>query len=356
MATIQWRPEVNPLTVPPSYKLRYIPRGVVGIDDLAAEIAKENPIYNQEMAKGVILALLRRIQQNLINGKQVTLDKAMSLSLSLPGNFLSLDNHFPPLNEILRLRIRGSIAYLREIRRQAKFTRLPAKEKLPVITTVKDSHLKLQDVLFMQGVLRIVGQNLSFDPDAGTGQCVLEGSRSGRAVQTQFGPITDKSIIFVPNIPAQAAAHNNEYLLSVAVRYSSSSGLKKSTYQRRLRSVLPWDGSIHANSPGLLTGKAEAPYVVISSVSELSTGMLRVQVLFDQRQRRLYLSLIDIKDGGVAGPAVTVTGNGEYLLQAFPSAPVGSLGLRVDNYSDLLTLVWQQYDGQLLDVLDIRVA
>ena len=39
MATIQWRPAVNALTTPSSYKMLFVPRNVVGTEELAALVA-----------------------------------------------------------------------------------------------------------------------------------------------------------------------------------------------------------------------------------------------------------------------------------------------------------------------------
>jgi len=38
MATIQWRPEINALTVPQSYWIRFMPRNTAGRKDIAADI------------------------------------------------------------------------------------------------------------------------------------------------------------------------------------------------------------------------------------------------------------------------------------------------------------------------------
>ena len=83
-------------------------------------------------------------------------------------------------------------------------------EKVPVIESVEDSRLHLADVLYSKGVLQLTGSNLLFDPEDGGSGCVIEGTRSGRAVQTQFGPISDSGI--VPEIPAQDAPFNNRPL------------------------------------------------------------------------------------------------------------------------------------------------
>uniref|UniRef100_UPI0040574AE1 ACT domain-containing protein n=1 Tax=Candidatus Electronema sp. TaxID=2698783 RepID=UPI0040574AE1 len=40
MATIQWRPEVNALTTPQSYRILFVPRNVASREDIAADIAR----------------------------------------------------------------------------------------------------------------------------------------------------------------------------------------------------------------------------------------------------------------------------------------------------------------------------
>ncbi|CAK8717347.1 hypothetical protein GCAAIG_06775 [Candidatus Electronema halotolerans] len=47
MATIQWRPEVNALTTPQSYWIRFMPRNTAGRKDIAADIARMHPNFNE---------------------------------------------------------------------------------------------------------------------------------------------------------------------------------------------------------------------------------------------------------------------------------------------------------------------
>ena len=54
MQTIQWRVEPNYLTVPPSYKIRFVPRGSIGTEDLAIAMNEENPNYSVEDAKTML--------------------------------------------------------------------------------------------------------------------------------------------------------------------------------------------------------------------------------------------------------------------------------------------------------------
>ena len=63
MSTIQWRPAVNALTVPQSYKILFVPRSTVGYSELAAEIAAENPNWNAELVEAVMRAEQKAIQR-----------------------------------------------------------------------------------------------------------------------------------------------------------------------------------------------------------------------------------------------------------------------------------------------------
>lgn len=357
MATIQWRPEVNALTIPQSYKIRYLPQNVIGTDGLAAEIAEENPNYNEELVKSIIGLLMRRIQKNLINGKQVTIDDAISFSLSFTGRLEEPDSALPPMEEMLHVKTRTSSSFLKEIRHQAQLERLPMIEKAPVINTVEDTRLHLNDVLYANGVLKLTGTNLFFNPAKGEGECVIEGTRNGRATQEQFGPISDGSIILVPNIPAQPAPFNNEYLLAVSVRYTANGTMRTGMYRRRLRSLLTVPGLSNAGSPstGILTGNADLPYVSITGGVVSANELLRIQAIYDIRENCLRLSLLDMQEGGQAGPAVTVRGNGAKTLQGFAGSALSSLTLSVSNYAGLTELVRNYYAGRLVDVLDVTL-
>lgn len=96
-----------------------------------------------------------------------------------------------------------------------------AAEKQPV----KDTVLKLDDVLNPQGLLRLTGANLFFDPEDGVGQYLLEGIRSVRAAQTHFGPVSDSKVIVIPDIPSQPDLWNNEYRLSIFTHYTENGTL-----------------------------------------------------------------------------------------------------------------------------------
>lgn len=356
MATIQWRPEVNVLTVPQSYKIRFVPRDSAGTDDLAAAMAEENPNYTEDDAKTMLAVLKRVIQKKLLDGSQVTIDGMVSFGLSFTGRLESPDDPLPPADECLHVSVRVLAPFLKEIRQPARFEKLSMLEKGPVIESVEDTRLHLADVLYSQGVLKLAGTNLLFDPEEEGCECLVEGTRSGKAAQTQFGPISDSGIVLVPDIPAQDAPFNNEYTLSVATRPTGHGSPRVGIYRRKLRSPLAVTKLGHPNPPevGILTGKAANPLASVTGGAASADEMLRIQAVFDIRNSVLLLSLIGMKEDGPAGAAVTVAANGAYIVPGFAGSAVSSLTVRVNDYAALLDLVRNQYYGRLVDVLEVR--
>ena len=51
MKTVQWRPEPNALTMPPSYSVRHIPRDTIGYDGIAERMARNNPGLTKTQAE-----------------------------------------------------------------------------------------------------------------------------------------------------------------------------------------------------------------------------------------------------------------------------------------------------------------
>ncbi len=109
MATVQWRPEVNALTTPQSYRPRYIPRNVVGYEELAAKIVQGHPTYNEDLGGTIMESLVEQIKEHLINGDQVTLTNAFTFRLSLSAKMDAPDDTLPPVEDILRVRVVPSV-------------------------------------------------------------------------------------------------------------------------------------------------------------------------------------------------------------------------------------------------------
>ena len=82
---------------------------------------------------------------------------------------------------------------------------------------------------------------------------------------------------------------------------------------------------------------------------------LRIQVLQDLAENRLLFSLLDMHENGAAGTEVAVTENGAYTLSGFSGSAVSSLEIRVDHYLALWSMIRNDYQGRLVDILDVGV-
>jgi hypothetical protein len=358
MATIQWRPAVNALTTPQSYKIRFVPHNILGSDDIVAKIAERQPNLSEEVIRAVMDTESEVIQESLLNGDQVTLKDNFTYRLSFLGRLNAPDDPLPDRDDLLQVKIHASLPFVRTVRNAARFERLPMSKKMPLITSAEDTRLKLPDVLYSQGVLRLTGTNLLFDEQDTECGCIIKGTRSGEAVQAQFGMISGASVLAVPDIPAQVDPWNNEYRVSVSTRYTEHGTVRTGMYERMLRSPLTLTNFGHPNPPetGILTGSADSPSVTVTGGTAGADEMLRIQAVLDIHEGHLLFSLLDMTEEGKTGPAVTVTENGDYTLNGFAGSALTDLNIRVNSFSELVDMIRNSYSGRLVDVLDVRVA
>jgi hypothetical protein len=240
------------------------------------------------------------------------------------------------------------------MRPSSQLERLSRDKKLPLINTAEDTLLKLDNVLNPDGVLRLTGEDLAFDAEQGTGECVIEGTESGRAVQTRLNLVSNSAIMLMPDIPAQSQQWNNEYTIAVTTHYTEHGTPRTGIYEWMLRTPL---AMTLGNEAGILTGGgAASAYVTVTGGTATEDTRLRIQVIQDLVEELLLFSLLDMKQGGAVGAAVTVTQNGDYTLPGFADSAVSSLAVRVDAYAALWELVRNSYGGRLVDVLDIRIG
>lgn len=357
MATIQWRPEVNALTTPQSYRARYLPRNVVGYTELAAEIVARNPTLTEDVVQIVMRSENELIQQHLTNGDQVTLEDSFTYRLSITAKLNEPDAPLPDNDDMVKVRVYASKPFVNEVRHAARLERLPLTEKVPVIASAEDNRLKLNDVLNPQGVLKLTGSNLFFDEEKEDGECVIQGTRNGRAVQSQYARISNAEILLVPDIPAQDNPWNNEYTISVTTQYTQHGTPRSGNYRRRLRTPLTVSDFGHPNPPetGILSGNGDSPLVSITGGTASADERLRIQAVFDLRAEYLLISLQNMQRNGEAGPTVPVAGNGEYTLGGLSGSKVTGMNIRVNEYSVLTEMVRNTYSGRLVDILDIRL-
>ena len=356
MAAIQWRPDVNPLTIPQSYLIRFMPHNVAGSKDIAKDIARMLPMLNVELIEMILGAEDQAIMERLINGEQVTRENICTWTLSFTGKLNSPDDPLPDLNESLQVRMYPSPAFVAAVRQAAQTERLPMAKKVPLIATAADTLLKLNDMLNADGVLQLTGSDLFFDPEQTGSECVIAGTQSGRAVQTRLLTVTNSTLMLMPTIPEQEHPWHNEYTVSVSTRYSKNGTVRTGTYERMLRTPLTWDGFAHEGGRGILTDNAEMPYVTIESGVITANTTLRVQAVLDLRDDRLLFNLRDMKENGSAGAEVAVTENGEITLPGFAGSAVSSMSLEVHDYATLKDMIRSRYGGRLADIIQIELA
>lgn len=353
MSGIQWRPEVNALTTPKSYRIRYVPRNVIGYEELSAEISATNPNYNEALVSSILHAFVDTVQGKLLEGVQVTLEDGFTFRLSFTGRLDEPTSPLPDDEDMLQVRAYASQPFVRRVRQEAQFERLPAAKKTPVIASAEDTRTKLNNVLNPQGVLKLTGGNLLFDENDEDTGCVIKGTRSGGTAQRQFGMISNSAVLVVPDIPAQTDLWNNEYIVSLTTRYTERGSLRTGTFTERLRSPLAVAPDDNHAANGILTGNADAPYVTVGGASITGAARIRIRVILNRQSGDLMFSLADMEENGQAGPTVTATGEGDYTLAGFSGSPVTALDITVANFQGLSDLLRDNYSDSMTDILDI---
>ena len=356
MGTVQYRVEPNPLTKPASYKLRFLPQHIAGYDELAAALAKDNGL-SVEQARAFLQSTVKNIQEMLTNGIQVTLAEAFTFCPSFHARLTNPDDPLPPMDELLRISISATRPFIQAVQQAVTLERVATEQKAPSILSAADTTLELNNVLNPEGVLRLTGSNLAFDrssPDCG---CIIAGTESGSMAQSQFADISDSEVLLVPHIPIQTNPWNNEYTVSITTRYTEHGSLRTGTYGRKLRSPLTAANLSHPNPPetGILTNSAAAPYVSIIGCTLSADERLRIQVDASVQEDQLSFRLIAMQDRSAAGVMVPVTANGEFTLPGFVGSAVSSLQIRANDYAALRTMIRNDYDGRLVDILDLEM-
>jgi hypothetical protein len=354
--SIKYRLELNLLTTPHSYRIQVVPGKTVGYDEMAADISAAHPNFTEEMVRSLGPLIMEWIQQQMINGDKVIFPKAISFFLSCFGKIDNPDDQFINGEESMQMNMRVSKPYMNKIRTNGKLERQPMSEKLPVISFTEDRKLKLADVLNPAGVLRITGNNMDFDEDNPNCGCIIEGTRNGQTKQSTYGIVDNSQILLVPNIPAQDAPWNNEYMVTITTQYSEHGSLRSGIYRRKLRTPLTWDGLPHEGGIGILTGSAEVPYVTIESGTVAADEMLRIQAMIDSRTGTLLMHLIDMQEGGRTGATVAIPANGDYVLPGFSGSNVSNVHITVHEWTALIALMRNSYSNRLVDIVDIRLT
>ena len=353
---VHYRVEKNPLTKSTSFRLRFLPQGTGGYDEVAARVALKNPGSSAEQIKTHLRSAMEEIKAMLLEGLQVTLEDTMIFRPAFHARLDTPDASLPPMEELLGINISASQPYVKDFQAEAALAREEWTEKAPAIQAAADTATGLSNVLNPDGVLRLTGSNLSFDWQDPDCSCVLAGTESGSTVQTQFAGISDSQVTLVPHIPAQSNPWNNEYTVSITTRYTEHGSVRTGTYSGKLRTPLAVPSLSLPIPPetGILTGKEASPHVSILGGSVAGDETLRIQAVFDARADVLLLSLLGMEQDGAAGAAVPVTADGGQTLPGFSGSAVSSLDIRVNNYAALKEMVRSRYSGRVVDILQIE--
>jgi hypothetical protein len=355
MGTVQYRVEPNPLTKPVSYKLRFLPKQTAGYDELAAAVGKDTGM-TAEQAKAFLQSTVKNIKEMLCNGMQVTLEEALTFAPSFHAKLNSPDDPLPPMEELLRISVSATRPFVQYVQQNVTLERVSTEEKAPSILSAADTTLELNNVLNPAGVLRLTGSNLLFDPKKPDCGCIIEGTRNGKRTQSQFASVSDTEVLLVPHIPNQSDPWNNEHTVSISTQYTAHGSLRTGIYSRRLRAPLTVDVSALGElGAGILTGSEDAPHVRVTSCTASATERLRIQVDSSLQENMLAFRLIAMQDGGAVGAMVPVVENGEFTLPGFAGSAVSDMIIAVDNYAALRTMIRNNYDGRLVDILDVEV-
>jgi hypothetical protein len=351
MSKVQWRPQLNALTTPQSYRAQPVPKESLGYDEMAVLISTKNPLWSPDLVKSILLAERETRKEQLVSGNQVSYENNCTWHLSISARLNAPDDALPQNKDIVNVQVYASRAFVDEVRQDVELERLPPSEKAPVIVGTEDTVLKLADVLNPDGVLRLSGADLFFDPENGGGECVIEGTRNGKAVQHRFAQIANSAVLVVPKIPKQADSWNNEYRVSVSTRYTEHGSLRTGMYSRRLRA--PLEIALNVGG-GILSGAGAAPLVsVTGGALTAAEARVRVQAVLNAQSGDLRLSLLDMSEGGAVGNELRVAADSAYTLPGFAGSPLTALSIAVNDYAALLNMARTDYLGRVVDILDV---
>ncbi len=358
MSKVQWRPYVNALTKPRSYGARVMPKETIDYAGMARIISEKNPLWSADLVESILRAWDEELLNQLLQGNQVSFENTLTYHLSLAVRLDSVDQPLPTDKSFVKVMAFPARDFVERVRQQVEFERLPPTEKAPVLAGAEDTVWNLDNVLNPQGLLRLTGTDLLFDPHKQGEQCLITGTRSGSTIQSRFGPVSNTEVLVMPDVPPQDDPWNNEYRVSITTHYTEHGSPRTGAFARPLRTPLTLTNFSHPNPPehGILTGSAAAPNVTVTGGSLSANSTVRVEVMQDLQQEELVFRLLDMNEGGAAGAALAVTHNGDFVLSGFAGSPLTSLNLTVNDYTGLWEMIRTDYGGRLVDILQITTA
>jgi hypothetical protein len=353
MATIQWRPESNPLTNPKSYKARILHRVTMDYAAVAEAISARNPNFSAIAVETILRELREEVRIQLNNGNAVALKDFCSFRTSANVRLETASSPMPSPGTSLMTVISASRTLRDDVRQGASYEKLPAEEKSPVITEFMNTMLGLPNVLDSNGYLAVVkGSNILIGPGIAGSKMTIEGTQSGSTVQTDFAERTPAKISFSTMIPSQAFAWNNEYTVSITTRYTENGSLRVSTYSQYLRQSM--DYTIGSLPRGVLSSTTATAIVDITAYSG-ATQTVRLCADVNSQDDTLRIWMADMTANGEVGNSVIINDDTGYTIDGYPGALITSIGIETIDWAALKTLVKTKYAGRMYDIVRLTV-
>ncbi len=188
----------------PGYFFKAIQRGRIDQRQLA-ESAEIGTTLSRSDFLASLLYLAERLESALLNGQAIQVEGVGIFFVSLRGKASQHSAQARPKSEDLHISFKPDARLLKRLRRQARFERVEAANKMPTLALWRDV-VSEQDMVYTPGGIgEIRGQRLSFydlqsDPTEGVFFVGADGSETRVEV---YAAATGRSLTFM--IPADLA-------------------------------------------------------------------------------------------------------------------------------------------------------
>lgn len=354
MATIQWRPESNPLTNPKSYKARILHRLTMDYAAVSEAISARNPNFSAATVETILRELREEVRIQLNNGNSVALKDFCSFKTSANVRLETASSPMPAPGASLMTVISASRTLRDDVRQGASYEKLHADEKSPVITEFMNTSLGLPNVYSASYPICIMtGSNLLIGPGIAGSNLTIAGTKSTSTVITDFVERKPSKISFLSNVPSQTNSWNNEYQATVTTRYTENGSLRSGTYSSYLRCDLTISSG--ALPKGILSSNENAALANVTAVTG-ATANIRICADVNAQDDILRLWMADMTQDGEIGDAVIVNDNAAYTINGYAGSLITSIEITTVDWAALKTLVKTKYLGRMYDILDMVIA
>lgn len=339
---ISYQVTPNMLTNPPSFTCRPVANAVLGYDEVAAQINLRNPTIPATTAKTVLEALRLEVKEQLAAGNTVNLSNFVSFVVTMPVKLAASTDPLPanPIN----ISAKPSTTFKTEVQAIATYTRVPTPVKAPTLNSAYDSSSGIDGFCRNGYGLRISGSNLRFNADD-VEQGVFLLSAAGNDMRQDNISLNDPSnLIVIPGLdPAvqPAGAASVEQVLTVRSKYTDNGSLRSGGYSKKLRAL---NVITDSNKKLFVTGTATSGPATVKTY----TGTQVKCRILAQASSTGIITLSIAPLSGAFGQEMTVTANGDYVLQGLAA----NVTVTVSDYDGLVTAV-NSYSRYLQEVCDL---